>query len=532
MATRRSIQRVVQRATRDEQRVLKAAAKTRTQDSFQNLALKLGLGTDNALSASTYGFNPVSRVHTLLEWIHRGSWIGGVAVDLVADDMTRAGVELKGQFQPDQSEAIEEAATTFGIWNAINETIKWARLYGGAIAVMLVDGQDPKTPLRLDTIGHDQFRGLLVLDRWMIEPSLNDLITEYGPDLGLPKYYRVTADAPALVRMTIHHSRCMRLEGVRLPYWQRLAENLWGISVLERLYDRMIAFDSATTGAAQLVYKSYLRGLKITGLREITAAGGEALDGIVRYVEMMRRFQGIEGLTLIDGDDEFAVQQHTAFGGIADALLQFGQQIAGALQIPLVRLFGQSPAGLNATGESDLRTYYDGIKQQQEKSLRVPVTRIYRALARSAGVALPQGFRIEFRPLWQLQEAERAEIAQKITQTVVEGLDSGIVTGRATGLKELRQASQVTGVWSNITDEDIDAAQAEPPPLGEALLPGGAAGAAPGALAGAPSVLSPETPVAGSTAIPGRRSRASQTPTRPAAQPPVWPQTGPDHARH
>jgi phage-related protein (TIGR01555 family) len=461
-----SARRAKERATRDEKATIQASKST---DSFQNFTAKLGIGTDNMMSASTYGFNPISRVRTLLEWIHRGSWVGGIAVDVVADDMTRAGVELKG-VDPEQMEQIEESVVSLGVWPAISDTVKWSRLYGGCIAVMLVDGQDVSTPLRLNTIKKGQFRGLLVLDRWMVEPTLEDLVTQMGPDMGLPKYYVVTADAPALQRMKIHYSRCIRLEGIRLPYWQRVMENLWGISVLERLYDRMVAFDSATTGAAQLVYKSYLRTLKVDGMREIISSGGPAQDGLIKYVNMMTRFQGIEGVTMIDAKDEFQVDGHSAFSGLGDALLQFGQQLSGALQIPLVRLFGQSPAGLNASGESDLRTYYDNIKQRQERDLKVGVTKIYRATAASEGIVLDdKTFKVMFRPLWQLTDEQKSTIANTTVDAIGKAEEQGIIT-RAVALKELRQSSEITGIFTNITDEDIEEAENEPPPIPESEL--------------------------------------------------------------
>jgi uncharacterized protein len=436
--------------------------KAATADSFQNFAAGLGLGVNQQASAAGYGYNPITRIRTLLEWIHRGSWLGGVAIDVVGDDMTRMGVELRGDLDPEDIEHLDRAATSWSIWQAINDTIKWSRLYGGCLAYMWIDGQKSDTPLRLDTVGRNQFKGLLVLDRWMVEPTLNDLITDPGPDMGLPKYYISTADAPIKQGMKIHHSRCLRLEGIRLPWWQRISENMWGISVLERLYDRMVAFDSATTGAAQMVYKCYLRTYKIAGLREIVAAGGDGLNGLIKFVDNMRRFQSNEGITLIDGEDDFSTLQYS-FSGLSDVILQFGQQLSGALQIPLVRLFGQSPAGLNSTGESDLRMYYDGIKQQQEARLRVPVTRIYRALAASEGVKLPEGFSIDFRPLWQLTDVEKVAVAGNLTTQVMQAFESGIVD-RATAMKELRQGSKLTGVWTNIGDEEIDSAEGEPPP--------------------------------------------------------------------
>jgi len=452
----RSIKSVVKTAQKEEKTALKS------QDSFTNFAQKMGVGADNALSTASYGFNPITRVRTLLEWIHRGSWLGGVAVDVVADDMTREGVEFQGSIEPDDIGRLHKGAAKKQIWSKLRDTVAWARLYGGCLAMVLIEGQDPSTPLRLETVGKNAFKGLLVLDRWMVEPSLNNLVTELGPNLGLPKFYMIRTDAPALPAMKIHYSRCIRLEGIRLPYWQRVMENLWGISVLERVYDRMVAFDSATTGAAQLVYKAYIRTYKIDGLRELIAAGGPAMNGVAQYVEIMRRFQNAEGITLMDKEDEFEGHSHTSFSGLSDALVQFGQQIAGALQIPLVRLFGQSPAGFN-TGDSDLRNYYDGIKQQQQRELGDGVDLVYRCEAASQGIDLPDDFEVDFRSLWQLTDEQKADIAGKVG-TAISGVAD--IIDRATALRELKQSSRITGIFSNITDEMVEDAEGEmaPPP--------------------------------------------------------------------
>ncbi len=445
------------KAARDERKAQKLV-----NDSFQNLAYKMGVGGDDPLTSSTYGFNPITRVRTLLEWVHRGSFLGGIAVDVVADDMTRGGVTHKGEMDPADIEQLEETATMYGVWTSIAETIQWSRLYGGCLAVIMIDGQDPSTELRVDTIKKEQFRGLLVLDRWMVEPTLQQLVKEPGPNYGLPMYYHVTPMAPGMAGQKIHYSRCLRLIGIKLPYWQATMENLWGISVLERLYDRMIAFDSATTGAAQLVYKSYLRTLKVEGFRELVAAGGDALNGFVQYADMMRRFQSIEGITVIDGNDEFQVDGHSAFSGLSDALSQFGQQIAGALQIPLVRLFGQSPSGFSS-GDTDLRSYYDTIRQRQVRDLKVMVTKIYRIIAASEGIQLPDGYSIDFNSLWQMSDSEKAQTANTVVDAVSKAEEAGLID-MGTAKKELRQSSNVTGIFSNITEEEIEEAIKNPPP--------------------------------------------------------------------
>lgn len=506
MATskRVSVKGLSTRATKAlDKRIKTAEAEGRkmANDSFLNFSHQLGIGADNPLTSATYGFNPVTQNRTILEWAHRGSWIAGRVVDVVAEDMTRAGVNILGDMDPEDISKIQEDAVTMKIWTSLCSAIKWARLYGGAIAVMMIDGQDMRTPLRIETVGKNQFKGLLVLDRWMAEPNLNDLITTMGPDLGKPKFYRVLGDGPAMRNMVIHHSRCVRLIGIELPYWQAITLELWGESVIERLWDRMIGYDSASTGAAQLVYKAFLRVIKFKGLRNAIAENAVALRGIVSAVSFMSRYQGNEGLTILDDEDSFEATTNQSFAGLADALDQFGQQLSGATEIPLVRLFGQSPAGFN-TGDTDLRNYYDKIKKQQDTELKVDVTKIFRAIAQSREIAVDDGFSIEFRSLWQMTDKEKADTAKANVETVTAAKDAGLISDQV-AMKELKQASEITGIFTNISDEDIDNAPTDivPPLAGEVLngapgdVPGAGGAAGNGAAKPAPAARDATPPV-------------------------------------
>ena len=457
-ATAQKVRREEARATRD------SAKRSKTKDSYQNFPLNLGIGTDNALTYSSYGFNPITRVRTLLEWMHRGNWLAGVAVDIIGDDMTRAGIEITTPFggKGDGEERFNAALTKWDVWGQFNEAIKWGRLYGGAILVPLIDGQDVSTPLRLDVpIQKGAFRGLVVLDRWMLEPSLGDLVTEYGTSIGLPKYYLVTADAPALRGKRIHYSRAFRFLGVKVPYWQSLSENLWSLSVYERPYDRIVAFDSATTGAAQKLYKSFLRTLKLKGFRAAAAAGGPALAGIQRQVDTMRRYQSQENISIIDSDDELEIADNTAMTGYSDTGMFIGQQVGGSFQIPMVRLFTQSPIGLGADDEHAMRMYYEGINKEQESKLRVPVAAVASMMAQSEGITLPKNFNFMFRSLMQMSEPEKVDAAGTATTAIMAAAE---VTGPAVALRELRQLSRITGMFSSITDEMIQDAEDQPPP--------------------------------------------------------------------
>ena len=434
----------------------------RTRDSFTNFAARIGVQTENLSAGGSYLRGFLTRNWQLLSAMYRSSWIVGQAVDVVAEDMTRAGISIQSEQSPDKISKIDEALERLFIWQKLNELIKWSRLYGGAIAVILIEGQKLDTPLRIETVGKGQFKGLQVLDRWLLQPDINNLISELGPDYGKPAFYTVGADTSGIESQIIHHSRLIRMDGIELPYWERRYENFWGMSVIERLFDRLVAFDSTTQGAAQLVYKAHLRTYSVDGLRDVIAAGGAPYEGLLKQIDLIRLYQSIEGMTLMDASDKFEAHSYS-FSGLSDVLLQFGQQLSGALQIPLVRLFGQSPAGLNSTGDADIRNYYDTINSQQESRLKRPLWFILDLISRSENdEELPNDFSFQFNPLWQMSDLEKATMANAHTNTILTAVESSVID-YPTALKELKQSSRITGVWGNITGDMIKDAENNPP---------------------------------------------------------------------
>lgn len=456
-----------------------------TQDSFSNLTAKLGIqhSGQNLISDSYYNLGPfITRNRLELEAMYRSSWLIGQLVDVIAEDMCREGILLHSEMKPDDITQLQVALNEFGIWQDLCSTIKWARLYGGALAVMLIDGADYTKELNIEAIRKDQFKGLVVLDRWMIQPSVGELVTDLCKDIGRPKYYDIMAGISTFPSMKIHYSRVLRFEGIELPYYQRLLENMWGLSVVERMLDRLIAYDSATTGAAQLLYRAYLRVIGVEGFREALAMGGKDEEAVIKQFQYIRLMQSNEGITVLDAKDTFNTHSYT-FAGISRLLDEFGQQISGATGIPLIRLFGQSPQGFS-TGDTDIRNYYDRINKDQENKIRPHLDKLLAVMARSVlGYDLPEDFQFEFKPLWQLSDVEKAQIATSDVSTMVGAFGQGLIT-KATALRELRQQSDITGRFTNITQEDIEEAENEPPPDMFGGMPGmeGLGGEPPGEL--------------------------------------------------
>ena len=443
-----------------------STGRVKYRDGISNFEARIGLGTDNQMSNSWYTMMPLSRQRQQLDAMYRSSWIVRQAVRVVADDMTRAGVIFKGV--KDVSPLINAMRRT-GSWKRLSETIRWARLYGGAIAVMLIDGQDMSQPLDVSRVGKGQFRGLAVLDRWVLQPSAT-LVGKFGPNWSHPEHYRViaaSANMPSeLSDGDIHHTRVLRFEGDDLPYYQRAYEMGWGMSVVEPFHDRLVAFDSTTMGMAQMVFRAHLRTIKVDGLRKSISDGGRQYEASIQWLDMVRRYQTLEGLTVLDGKDDFSTATY-GFNGLADVMMQMSQQVAGATGIPLVKLFGMSPAGFS-TGESDLKSYEGNIALRQESDARQQLELLFSVLHYSElGMAPSSEFGFDYAPLSQMSAAEKATIASTRTTAIMAAEAVQVISG-SQALRELQAVGRDTGTFATITDEDVAKAQqleaTEPPP--------------------------------------------------------------------
>ena len=186
-------------------------------------------------------------------------------------------------------------------------------------------------------------------------------------------------------------------------------------------------------------------------------------------------------LQVLSKDDDFQTFDYT-FSGLSDIYEQFMMDIAGAAEIPVTKLFGRSPAGLNATGEGDLRNYYDTVKQWQEAVLRPVLEKLLPVMCMSAWGAVPDDLDFEFNPIRDTSDEERAGLIQQTASAIVSVYQAGIIA-QQTALKELRQSGSTYGMWGQITDEEV-AAASDMPQGGEEGPPGGEMPGMPGVLPG------------------------------------------------
>jgi hypothetical protein len=166
------------------------------------------------------------------------------------------------------------------------------------------------------------------------------------------------------------------------------------------------------------------------------------------------------------------------FSGLEGIFQLFQLNLAGAAQMPVTRLFGRTYTGLGQTGDGDERIYEEKISTDQSTYLEPQLEKLYPVICMSELGEVPDDLDLSFPSIRVLDEKEKAELAKSVADTTTVYLNGGIMSPRVVG-REVKQSSIITGVGTNLTDEDIeklsDEVQAEGE-MGEGLFGGEGAG--------------------------------------------------------
>ena len=429
--------------------VLKPAPKRKpANDGYTNPAAFLGEASP-LLAAGRYVRPGVSFDAEELTAMYRESWLTMRVIDMPAEDMTRAWYRFSSPLPEEDLEALRRLEARHSVRRELTDAIRWARLYGGSVALMVLRGEEDRLdrPLDPDLLLPGCFRGLLVLDRAQgIEPSAELEEDLDDPDFGLPKYY--TADLDDLGPVRMHHSRVLRFTGRELPRREAQREDYWGASEMEHIREELQKRSAASANIAQLIFQANVTTLKMSDFGDALAIGTEEQKQQIRDTLFEEnRFRTSFGLQVLSAGDTLETHPYT-FGGLAEIYEQFMLDMAGAAEIPAAKLFGRSPAGLNATGESDLRNYYEFIAQLQERMLRPALEKLLPVLALSAWGEIPEDMAFVFNPIAAESPAETAELVEKLSASVIEAFRAGLLT-REEALAELRARGSPFGVWQN-----------------------------------------------------------------------------------
>ena len=420
-------------------------------DGYSNSAAFLGSDSP-LLSSGTFIRSGLTSDYELLTAMYRENWLTMRIIDTPSEDMTRAWYRLSSSVSEEQLHDLRRLEARHSVKQEITNALRWARLYGGSLALMVIRGEEDRLdrPLDMDMLLPDCFRGLLVLDRTQgVEPSAELVSDLDDPDFGLPVSYTVSLDTEDFSTVTLHHSRVLRFVGRELPRQETVREQYWGASEMEHIQDELLRRSAASANTAQLIFQANITTLKMSDFGDLLGFGTEEQRvNLEHAMGLENRFRTSFGIQLLSRDD--ALENHAySFAGLSEIYEQFMMDMAGAAEIPATRLFGRSPQGMNATGESDLRNYYDMIASLQERQLRPALEKLLPVMAVSCWGYIPEDLEFVFEPASTASPLERAELAEKLTSPVIAAFSAGLLT-REEALEELRDRGSELGLFRKI----------------------------------------------------------------------------------
>lgn len=425
----------------------------RTYDGFKNLITNLGVRGRDRTTANQVGSTYLV-TYPELTALYVGDGISKRIVDMPSNDATRVGWDLEG----DPDGKLVQEIEAIGAVREITNALKWQRLYGGALTIMLWDDGlpldsefhfNPKKKLKLKGM-----RTHSPAEIWFMptDIDLDPTSLRYG------KPERFTVRRVMGTPFVVHHTRVMEWLGSTAPNKTDMAMDMyrryWGFGVMQAMMQSLSDLGVSWSAVSNLFQESVIGKYTLSNLENLVAEKDyDSIHTRMANIELSKSV--LKGVLL--GSEESYERDSLPFTGVADVLDRMMMRVASEVGIPVSLLYGRSAGGMNATGEGDARMYYDSVEALQNDELKPRLLQLARYVApyMLPGVDTDE-FAVRFRAVWSMSEKERTECVYKQAQA-----DSLYVVNRILSAKEIRR-NRFVGGYSSATS--LLSTETEPPP--------------------------------------------------------------------
>jgi phage-related protein (TIGR01555 family) len=443
---------------------LKAAPQqSGAKDLYSNQAANTGWLSTSQVNAGRHIPFRISLDYQRLVFMYRGSWIIRAIVDKKPHLQHKQFPTILSEVTPEQITEFNRVVAETATLQKYIEGRKWGRLYGGALGIIIIEGDnDLMKPLDVSKILPGSYKGMIIVDRWSGMSPSSDLITDLSnpSEYGLPVSYQVYTEASQ--NLEVHHSRCLRFVGRDLPLFEKQIETYWGMSEIECVLDELQRYDFGMAGVADLISRANVLCFKEPMLAQMLSGVNMTQQQYADYVARMTAVSetiSTNGLFAL-GDEGELFQHSYTFGGLSDVMKMQMTAMCGAAGYPFSVLFGDTQTGLGQSNEGDLQNFYDECDQERKQKDRPLFDKLIPIICMSTWGEIPEDLDYTFAPMRTLNSKEKAELAKSYSETITGYANAGLFSQR-TALLEVQTTSAETGVGTNVTDAEIEAASDE-----------------------------------------------------------------------
>lgn len=391
-----------------------------------------------------------------LSLLQQNNIVNNLCVTL-ADAMTDKWIKFKSnnKSKRDKIRDLEAAVINFNLQEKMNIGLQRMLLLGTCYISPKLKGDefDLKEPLLMSSakIKQGDLEDIYFIEPTWVVPVEFNMINPRAPNFYKPQLFIVNGE-------TIHASRMKRLiyiEPVNLTAPMYL---FGGQPFIQSILPYILDFLNSKREIVKIVSKfnlsiintdlNALHGKNAYG--KCTTLAGTAKGRAHAFNALRNNF----GILMLDKEEEFT-QMQINVAGLTDILQQQGELLSLFSRIPVSKLFGQSPRGMNATGEFDANNFNEMIHTIQKAKLTQPLQYCLDLIQLDTFGEIDPEITFEFVPLGELNETTQSTLKNdKINR-----FTSLVNTGMADPVKLMEIAIADPDLdltdYDNIIDENI-----------------------------------------------------------------------------
>lgn len=336
------------------------------------------------------------------------------------DEMLRAWIDIKCEDEK-RKETLEGEIVRMGLKDTLSNALTTMGLMGGAF-IYIDTGHDKAEEILNKTKNSGEFKNdvsFRVIDPIFTTPQSFNASDPLKDDFYKPSVFFIMGTA-------VHKSRLIRLVENEVPDLLKPSYNFFGIAQAQLLSDYVTHFRKNREEVNALLHKFSTSFIK-------TDLGAQLFSGktwgpVSQRVSFFAKYRDNSGVGLLDKEKEDFIQVNTPITGLTDIVRQSLEFVVSINQSGVVKTLGYSPAGFNATGESDIKLQADLIATRQEKILRKPLEQILNILQLKLFGDVDPNLTFDFNPLDEEDEKVEAEVMKMKADTAAVYLDRGVMT--------------------------------------------------------------------------------------------------------
>lgn len=366
----------------------------------------------------------------------------------LSSELTREWIKVRSSGDIDNAEKVDKIEQEFRRLNVreiIRQVSEHDCYFGRGQIFIEIRGADRATPLILHpkTVPQGSLQRVVAVEPMWVTPSSYNALDPSAPD-----FYRPTDWY--MLGQHVHASRLVTIITRPLPDMLKPAFNFSGMSLSQLAEPYVNNWLRTRQSVADLINNFSVLSLK-TDLSQLLNGGPG--DDVLSRAEHFTRTRSNKGLMILDKDREELDSLAVPLGGLHELQAQAQEHMCAVSQMPAVILTGITPTGLNASSEGEIRVFYDWIAARQEAFFREPLEILLKVVQLSLFGEIDPTIGIEFCPLYQMSEKEKAEIRAMDTTSDANLMAAGVISP---GEVRERLAREQEGIYQGLDVDEAD----------------------------------------------------------------------------